>query len=297
MTDAYRTSKSIVFSLDMRQVSGIIGGSLALLVVTFGLGVGFGHRLASPTTKAPDVKAPGDHPGEMVYTFQKELTKKDAPPPIAPKPAPWKPEAPKVEAPPPPVKPVAPLGLAGAAPAHPSPSASPSPAVAVVPAAPVVVAAPQAEVVVPKPDTQARFTVQFGAPSKDADAKRLLQQLSAFGYDPFITEADLPGKGHVYRVRNRPLPESRGRRAFPCHRPSGPQPRQCGHGRLLSVGVVPVVRVKCRHVEGGCPFMSHSLHDVSPVLAAVRVDKPWGHEIIWARSARYVGQAPPHPQG
>lgn len=187
MTDAYRTSKSIVFSLDMRQVSGIIGGSLALLVVTFGLGVGFGHRLAAAPTKVPEIKTPGQHADETVYTFQNELTKRDAPPTPAPKPA-----APKVD-PPPAVKPVA-VTLA------PAPVA-PLAAVAPAPAAPVLAAAPAPEVVVPRPDTQARFTVQFGAPSKDADAKRLLQQLSAFGYDPFITEADLPGKGHVFRVR------------------------------------------------------------------------------------------------
>ena len=36
--------------------------------------------------------------------------------------------------------------------------------------------------------------------------------------------------------------------------------------------------------------MAEPLLDVSPVQRPTRVEKPWGHEIIWARSDRYVGK-------
>jgi mannose-6-phosphate isomerase len=36
--------------------------------------------------------------------------------------------------------------------------------------------------------------------------------------------------------------------------------------------------------------MAAQLLEVSPVQGVVRVDKPWGHEIIWARTERYVGK-------
>jgi quercetin dioxygenase-like cupin family protein len=36
--------------------------------------------------------------------------------------------------------------------------------------------------------------------------------------------------------------------------------------------------------------MAEALHDVSPVQGPVRVDKPWGYELIWARTDRYVGK-------
>jgi mannose-6-phosphate isomerase len=36
--------------------------------------------------------------------------------------------------------------------------------------------------------------------------------------------------------------------------------------------------------------MGEPLLDISPVLGPTRVEKPWGHEIIWARTERYVGK-------
>jgi quercetin dioxygenase-like cupin family protein len=36
--------------------------------------------------------------------------------------------------------------------------------------------------------------------------------------------------------------------------------------------------------------MAEPLLDVSPVHGPTRVDKPWGHEIIWARTEKYVGK-------
>lgn len=36
--------------------------------------------------------------------------------------------------------------------------------------------------------------------------------------------------------------------------------------------------------------MGEPMMDVSPVQGPVRVEKPWGHEIIWARTDRYVGK-------
>ena len=36
--------------------------------------------------------------------------------------------------------------------------------------------------------------------------------------------------------------------------------------------------------------MAEPLLDISPVQGIVRVDKPWGHEVIWARTEQYVGK-------
>jgi quercetin dioxygenase-like cupin family protein len=36
--------------------------------------------------------------------------------------------------------------------------------------------------------------------------------------------------------------------------------------------------------------MAEPLLDISPVQGVVRVEKPWGHEIIWARTEQYVGK-------
>jgi quercetin dioxygenase-like cupin family protein len=47
-------------------------------------------------------------------------------------------------------------------------------------------------------------------------------------------------------------------------------------------------------LRGGPGFrgfsMGEPIMDVSPVQGPVRVEKPWGHEIIWARTERYVGK-------
>jgi quercetin dioxygenase-like cupin family protein len=36
--------------------------------------------------------------------------------------------------------------------------------------------------------------------------------------------------------------------------------------------------------------MAEPLLDVSPVRGPTRVEKPWGYEIIWARTDKYVGK-------
>jgi quercetin dioxygenase-like cupin family protein len=36
--------------------------------------------------------------------------------------------------------------------------------------------------------------------------------------------------------------------------------------------------------------MAEPLQDVSPVYGPARVEKPWGYELIWARTERYVGK-------
>jgi quercetin dioxygenase-like cupin family protein len=36
--------------------------------------------------------------------------------------------------------------------------------------------------------------------------------------------------------------------------------------------------------------MAEPLLDISPVQGITRVEKPWGHEIIWARTEQYVGK-------
>ena len=36
--------------------------------------------------------------------------------------------------------------------------------------------------------------------------------------------------------------------------------------------------------------MSEPLADISPVQGSTRVEEPWGHEMIWARTPKYVGK-------
>jgi cell division septation protein DedD len=203
MREKYRVPKTFVFSLDLRQITGVVTGCLVVLALSFAVGVGFGRRLASASVTAAPVPvsldrldtAKGALPNgvtsaESVFTYQQELTKKD-PPPMPVKPAPV------VALPHPPPTP------AVIAPVEPAHAAAPlQPIAAMAPATPTKVETAVAPAVpAPKLDKQDRWTVQFGAPPRKADADRLVAKLSGLGYSPFVAETDVPGKGHVYRVR------------------------------------------------------------------------------------------------
>jgi cell division septation protein DedD len=45
------------------------------------------------------------------------------------------------------------------------------------------------------------FTLQLGASQNRDDAERMVSRLREKGYAPYITSADVPGKGTYYRVR------------------------------------------------------------------------------------------------
>ncbi len=80
-----RANDPIEISLDRRQVTGILTGSLIALAVVFALGVGFGQRLASAppsTPTASDLKQLDDRPAapslsDTGFTFQQTLVKGD----------------------------------------------------------------------------------------------------------------------------------------------------------------------------------------------------------------------------
>jgi cell division protein FtsN len=188
MADAYRPAREYEFSLTVRQIAAIVGGSAVVLAIAFGFGVGFGHRLATAPTAssrssdldhldAHAVASPSPS-AQPTLTYQQELTRNEsgrAPPPP-------KREEP-VETPKPSPSPVV----------AEKPSPSPTPVVALAEEPPKVV-----EAVAPKGE---RWTIQFGASKQRSEAEKIVAKLAAAGLDPFIVEADIAGKGLFYRVR------------------------------------------------------------------------------------------------
>jgi cell division septation protein DedD len=171
-----RVRERFELSLGGFQIAGIVVSALVALGLVFFLGFQVGRSVGErraealapaglPALDAAAATRPaaGVAPGEI--TFAQELPR--AKPPGAPPPAP-----PKPAAPPPPVAPEEP------------PPPSPAPAAA------------SAE---PEAEPLASWTVQLGAAQTRAEAEALADGVRGLG--PRIEEADVPGKGHWFRVR------------------------------------------------------------------------------------------------
>lgn len=167
-------------SLGGFQIAGIVVGSLVALGLVFFLGFQVGQNVGERRAEAmrpeglPELDAaaaakpaPAVAPGDI--TFAQELPKAK-PPPVAP------PPPPKPAAPPPP-EPAA-LAQADDPPPAPKPAAPPPSAV---------------------PEQQASWSVQVGAAQTREEAEALADRVRGLG--PRIEEADVPGKGHWFRVR------------------------------------------------------------------------------------------------
>jgi len=172
-----KVKDKVELSLDGRQIASIVVGSLILLGVVFVLGLNIGRQLAARQLDAdrgdslavldqplPSPAIPSDE-----LTFHDRLTK-DRAPPVEPAPA-----------------------------ASATLAAAPAPA-----AAPVAEPARPAAKPEPKPEPKAAaarpaFSVQVVSTSSRAEADRLAAKLKDFG--PRVEEADVAGKGKLYRVR------------------------------------------------------------------------------------------------
>jgi len=202
MRDENRIREKLELSLDSRQVVSLLVGGLLALGVVFVLGVMVGKQLAPVAPAKPaDLLSTLDKDtdaGKVALTFQQELTRpapaaqpapraaakpaekpaaRPEPPAVAEKPAPPAVE-PKPEPPPPSPKMDRKLADAFSA-AQGSESATPPPA----------------------PAPTSGFTVQVAASQQKDDAAAILEKLRAAGLRPYLVEADVPGKGHWYRVR------------------------------------------------------------------------------------------------
>lgn len=173
-----KVKDKVELSLDGRQIASIVVGSLILLGVVFVLGLNIGRQLATRQLEAArgdslavlDQPLPSPAIPSDALTFHDRLTK-DRAPPVEPAPA-----------------------------ASPPPAAVPAPAPA---PAPAVAAAPTAKPE-PKPEPKAAaarpaFSVQVVSTTSRAEADRLAAKLKDFG--PRVEEADVAGKGKLYRVR------------------------------------------------------------------------------------------------
>lgn len=205
MRDMHRMREKIELQLDNRQVVSFVIGSLVVLGVVFALGVLVGKQLASDAlaqTAPTDPLAAIDAREELVaavreappakddglvepeLTFAHELTRPD---PIEPELELGVAE-PVAEAPKPvekkPVPPPAP---------PPVPPAAPKESGSTVAAAFEKVAA--------RPAPTAGFALQVSSFPERSAAEKFAAGLEAKGYEPFVVEADVPGKGRYYRVK------------------------------------------------------------------------------------------------
>ena len=206
MRDEGRIREKVELSLDARQVGSLVIGALVVLGVVFVLGVMVGKKLAPAGPHAPrDLLSAldrGADAGSVPLTFQQELTRPapKAPEPAAPQKPAQKPAAQKPAQEPAAQKPAAKPSDAGA-PQHADSAPAPSPAMdaQLSNAFKAAKRDPRAVPVVVVP--QSGFTVQVAASQSQADAQAVLQKLRGAGLRPYLVEADVPGKGHWYRVR------------------------------------------------------------------------------------------------
>jgi len=179
-------------TLDGWQIASIVAGSLVSLSLVFVLGLRAGERVGARRAEAArpaslgDLDAAAAKPAPATdrdLTFPAELprAKPPAPPPAAPRQA--APASPPANTP--------------------APQAAPPPAAASAPvqpaAAPASTAGSAADAVINAPEAARSFTVQLGATQRREEAESLARKVQPFG--PRIEEADVPGKGHFFRVR------------------------------------------------------------------------------------------------
>jgi len=173
-----RVRERFELSLGGFQIAGIVVSALVALGLAFFLGFQVGRSVGERRAEAlapaglPELDAaaatrpaPAVAPGEI--TFAQELPR--AKPPAAPPPTPPKPATP----PPPPAS-------------DPAEPPAPKPELAAAPAE-------------PEAEPLASWTVQLGAAQTRAEAEALAEGVRGLG--PRIEEADVPGKGHWFRVR------------------------------------------------------------------------------------------------
>lgn len=172
-----RVRERFELSLGGFQIAGVVVSALVALGLVFFLGFQVGRSvgerraealapagLSELDAAATAKPAPAVAPGEI--TFAQELPR--AKPPAAPPPAPPKPAAP------------------------PPPAADEATPPAARPEAAAAPAEPEAEPL-------ASWTVQLGAAQSRAEAEAIADGVRGLG--PRIEEADVPGKGHWFRVR------------------------------------------------------------------------------------------------
>ena len=229
------------FSLDARQVAGVILGSLGALALAFFLGNALGKRVADrPAPAAPVAaaakpadplaaldqppRADGGEPDPRL-SYHEALTASRPPPehlPPAPKPQPI--PAPVPEAKAPAAKPAAPPQVAAApsasAPATASPPVAATPGAAAPAVAAEARAAPQAKAAPPpvkpaaapeKAAAKPAPAAPKAAPGKGAFVVQVGSTQDRFEAEriaarfasrgPRVTAADVPGKGRWFRVR------------------------------------------------------------------------------------------------
>lgn len=190
-----RAREKLELSLDGRQVASIVVGALVVLGVVFVLGLNVGKQIATRRADAGrpgDLEAldrapvPADAPHDDSITFYDRLPKA--------KPAAAPPAAAPPAAHPEPVVAAAPVARAEPAPA-PAPAAPAPDRPAPVPSPEVAASAtPEA------PDAPAGgWCVQLSASPTRAEAEKLVARYRSLS--PRIEPADVPGKGHFFRVR------------------------------------------------------------------------------------------------
>jgi len=199
MRDANRLKERVELQLDRRQVTSIALVLLVLIGTAFAVGVMVGKNLVPRGKQGPPAGSLLDRLDQVQVdagaaeglTFQEELTRRTPPERPAPAPA-------VVHAPPPKVEHVA-------APVVNLPVLSDDAGeleVAVAPKAPPKVpptAQPKAD---PAPTAVgASFTLQVKATQSQSEAEKFAAKLRLQGYHSSVAEADVPGKGHWYRVR------------------------------------------------------------------------------------------------
>ncbi len=176
----------VELSLDGRQIASIVVGALILLGVVFVLGLNIGRQLATRQLEATrgdslavlDQPVPAPAIPSDALTFHDRLTK-DRVPPVEPAAAPPAP---------------APAVAAAPAAAPPAPKAEARPEAKPEPKPEARAAAARAE-----PASRPAFSVQVISTSSRAEADRLAAKLKE--YTPRVEEADVAGKGRLYRVR------------------------------------------------------------------------------------------------
>lgn len=218
MRDGNRLKEKIEILLDRRQVTSLAVVALLLAAGLFALGVMVGKTLASQPRAAAAQEALLDQldaavdagPGGDRLTFQDELTRKLPKLPIAPLPKPATPKPAPVAAPM--REAAAPARVAAAAVAVAVPDAGvvkPTSGIHALPDADDTDSGVEVAIATklppppppPPPPAKSFFTVQVKATQSQPEAEKYALKLRSEGYQPLVAEAEVPGKGHWYRVR------------------------------------------------------------------------------------------------
>jgi len=227
--DAELFKDKIEVSLDGRQIFYLFFGGAVIASLVFVLGVMVGKRLESrshiaenadtsavldplaaldklgseeraerlefPSALAGDSTSPSDQV-EIAAVDDAPAANKAAPAPT-PKPAAKTPAPPPAQQEPPAPKPTPAPAPTPAKPATATPAQEPPPPAA-KPAAEIVAEAATPAKPAPK---RARFTLQLSSFQDRTEAEAFHAELTSAGYEPYITEANVPDKGRWYRVR------------------------------------------------------------------------------------------------